>query len=158
MNITPHVTALEEQLAAVAATADEETRKAAGLLATALEPAARLALMNALAELAAEVTDALGDRVVELRLDVDEVRVAVTPSLEPEPELPAGAGGEQSRITLRISEELKARAEEAAEARSLSLNTWLTQAVARALRPAGEATRGGEGSRSTQRLRGWVQG
>ena len=48
------------------------------MLAGALEPAARLAIMNALSDLAAEVTGALRDTTVELRLDGRDVRVAVT--------------------------------------------------------------------------------
>jgi hypothetical protein len=42
-----------------------------------MEPAARLAIMNALSDLAAEVTAVLDDRVVEVRLDGRDVRVVV---------------------------------------------------------------------------------
>ena len=47
-------------------------------LGVALAPAARLAIMNALSDLAAEVTAALDDRVVEVRLDGRDVRIAVS--------------------------------------------------------------------------------
>ena len=56
MDLTPYVSSLREDLLAAAAVGDEDTRRAATLLAGAIEPAARLALMNALSDLAAEVT------------------------------------------------------------------------------------------------------
>ena len=88
MDLSQYVSQLREDLAAAAAAGDEQTRQTAALLGAAVEPAARLAIMNALADLAAEVTAALGDRVVEVRLDGRDIRVAVTgePAAEPEPE------------------------------------------------------------------------
>ena len=78
MDLSQYVTQLREDLASAAAAGDEQTRRTAALLGAAIEPAARLAMMNALADLAAEVTAALGDRVVEVRLDGRDVRVAVS--------------------------------------------------------------------------------
>jgi predicted HicB family RNase H-like nuclease len=163
MDLTPYVTGVEDNLLAAAAAGDEGTRRTAAALAAALDPAVRLALMNALAEAAADVTDTLGDRVVELRLEGGDVRVVVTSpeaGEEPAPHAHAAsldAGGEQTRITLRLPEGLKAQAEQAAAAETLSLNTWLTRAVHEALaresRPPARA-REGRG----QRVRGWVQG
>src|SRR5919206_4606615 len=88
MDIGPYVAQLRDDLTAAAAAGDEQTQRTAALLGAAIEPAARLALMNALSDLAAEVTASLGDRVVEVRLDGRDVRVAVTgePATEPEPE------------------------------------------------------------------------
>lgn len=158
MNLTPHVASIEEYLSAASAAGDEATSRAAGLLLVALEPAARLALMNALAELAEEVTGELGDRTVEIRLDSGEARVVVSAPSETEdaggPELNE-LGGESSRITLRVPEELKALAERAAAAQGSSLNTWLVQTVRDAVRPWPAPQRG---RGRTQRVRGWVQG
>ena len=90
MDLSTYVTRLREDLASAAAAGDEQTQRTGALLGAAIEPAARLALMNALADLAAEVTEALGDRVVEVRLDGRDVRVAVSApddtADEPEPE------------------------------------------------------------------------
>lgn len=179
MDVSQYVTRLREDLAAAAAAGDEQTRRTAALLGAALEPAARLAIMNALADLAAEVTAALGDRVVEVRLDGRDVRVAVSPGpdasatadAEPEPEPdpepglgpPRGRGfdaGDISRVTLRLVEQIKSQAEQAAAAQGMSLNAWVAQAVQNALsgahqkwnRPPGSS--GGRGNR----IRGWVQG
>ncbi len=77
MDLTPYVAALRDDLAAAAAVGDEATTRAGNSLAAALEPAVRLALMNALSDLAGEVTEALGDRSVSLRLSGREVNVVV---------------------------------------------------------------------------------
>jgi predicted HicB family RNase H-like nuclease len=158
MNLTTHVREMEEFLSAASAAGDEPTRRAAELLLVALEPAARLALMNALAELADEVSVELGDRTVEIRLDAGEARAVVSAPSEddgaPGPELAEPSGGESSRITLRLPEQLKVKAEEAAAAQGSSLNTWLVQTVRDAVR-AGAPAHGGH--RHTPRVRGWVQ-
>lgn len=159
MDLTAHIESIEEHLSAAAAAAGgESTSRAVELLLVALEPAARLALMNALAELAGEVSEELGDRRVELRLDAGEVRVVVsaTPETMEEAEVEVEEpGGESSRITLRLPEELKAKAEQAAAAQGRSLNTWLVQTIRDALRadPRRHRVRGHQ-----HRVRGWVEG
>jgi hypothetical protein len=117
--------------------------------------------MNALADLAGEITEALDDHTVEIRLEAGGIRVAVEARAgepQPEPEPGAFAGGEASRITLRLPEELKTKAEDAAAAQSVSLNTWLGQAVRDALRPRGEQRPGRARADAAHRVRGWVQG
>ena len=184
MDISRYVAQLRDDLAAAAAFGDEETRATALLLGNALEPAARLVLMNALADLAAEITTALGDRTVEVRLDGRDVRVAVGPepvaegaTPPPPPPPPRGPGmdtGDISRITLRLVEQIKGQAEQAAAAQGVSLNSWLAQAVQGALSgqgrrrpgrgPWGDATGGSAGSGGSggpddgRHLRGWVEG
>ncbi|MFP5023395.1 toxin-antitoxin system HicB family antitoxin [Pseudonocardia phyllosphaerae] len=82
MDLAPYVAQLRDDLASAAAAGDEQTRRTAALLASAIEPAARLAIMNALSDLASETTAALGDRSVEVRLHGREVRVSVDGSTE----------------------------------------------------------------------------
>jgi HicB family len=154
MELSPYVAALRENLTAAAAAGDEQTRTAARVLAATIEPAARLAIMNALADLAGEVTLALEDRVVEVRLDGQDVQVVVTgaptddhePADEPPPTM-GDPQGDISRITVRLLEELKTKAEEAASARGVSLNSFVQQAVQGALheRARGHHGRGGAG-------------
>lgn len=154
MNLTPYVESVQESLAAASAAGDENAQRLATALGVALAPAVRVALMQALADLAAETTLALGDRVVELRLDGSDVRVSVTRDPEPSETLENDLmeAGALSRFTLRLPAELKAEAERAAAGRGVSLNTWLVRAVADALRRApGDAQEGGH------RIRGWVQ-
>lgn len=164
MDISQYVSRLREDLASAAAAGDEQTRRTAALLGAAIEPAARLAVMNALADLAAEVTAALGDRTVDVRLDGRDVRVAVSPDAhatsEPEPQQQfrgfGGAdAGDISRITLRLVEQIKSQAEQAASSQGVSLNTWVAQAVQGALHGNGPGPRRG---RDTNRIQGWVQG
>ena len=78
MDLTPYTQNLRDDLLTAASVGDEDARRAAALLAGAIEPAARLAIMNALSDLAAEVTGELGDTTVELRLDGRDVRVSVS--------------------------------------------------------------------------------
>jgi hypothetical protein len=167
MELSPYVAALRENLTAAAAAGDEQTRTAARVLAATIEPAARLAIMNALADLAGEVTLALEDRVVEVRLDGQDVQVVVTsaptddhePTDEPPPP-PMGDAGDISRITVRLLEELKTRAEEAASARGVSLNSFVSQAVQGALheRARGRGGRGPGGAGPWGGGNPWAQG
>lgn len=179
MDLTPYITSLREDLANTASAGDEQTRRAAALLSSALEPAVRLTLMSALADLAAEVTSALPGHVVDVRLDGRDVRVVVTGSGsgsgqsaeqgEPRQEAPREHwrtpkmdSGDISRITLRLFEQVKGQAEAAAAAQGVSLNTFVSQAVQGALGKGGgehwhhykQKPAGGGGSH----LHGWVEG
>ena len=58
----------------------------------------------------------------------------------------AGDDAQAARITLRIPEQLKTRAEAAAAAEGVSLNTWLVRATSRAL-DRGRGHSGGPGGR-----------
>jgi len=167
MDLSQYVAGLRDDLVSAAAAGDEQTQRSAALLAAAIEPAARLTIMNALADLAAEVTAALGDRSVEVRLDGRDVRVSVPvlpevpreTSAPPPPDPPPFGGvdaGEISRITLRLVEQMKSQAEQAAAAQGMSLNSWVSQAVQGAL--AGGHRRRGRDGRDGRHLKGWVQG
>lgn len=160
MDLTPYVSSLREDLLAAAAVGDEDTRRAATLLAGAIEPAARLALMNALSDLAAEVTGELHGRTVDLHLDGRNVRVRITEHPvagpgTPGADTPTGVeadgtptspdelrrhlqdvGGELSRTTVRLFQELKSQAERAAGDQGVSLNTYISRAVADSVRSA----------------------
>jgi HicB family len=170
MDIGRYVAQLRDDLTAAAAAGDEQTRRTAALLGAALEPAARLTLMTALADLAAEISAELGDRTVDVRLDGRDVRVVVGPEHvtepPPTPTPPRGGPGmdtgDISRITLRLVDQIKNRAEQAAMAQGMSLNAWIAQAVQGALHGApprdwGDWNRG-RGRDDDRRLRGWVQG
>jgi len=171
MDLSPYIASLREDLATAASAGDDNTRRTAAALSAALEPAARLAIMNALSDLAAEVTAALDGPVVDVRLAGRDVQVVVTGAAVPEPEpaprqeVPPNFGtgdatGDISRITLRMINELKSKAEAAAAAQGVSLNSFIQQAVGGAVhgkhkhQHKGWSTGGGQGSR----VRGWVRG
>ncbi|MGW4485494.1 toxin-antitoxin system HicB family antitoxin [Amycolatopsis sp. NPDC004368] len=171
MDLTPYIANLREDLANTASAGDEQTRRTAALLSSALEPSVRLTLMTALADLAAEVTAALPGQVVDVRLDGRDVRVVVTgaPEHSPRAEQPASPppappappidGGDISRITLRLVEQIKGQAEQAAAAQGVSLNTFVAQAVQGALGQAQHhQQRHHQGGRSETKLHGWVEG
>jgi hypothetical protein len=81
------------------------------------------------------------------------------PAEEQQPPPPRG-DGDISRITVRLFEELKERAEQAAASQGLSLNSFVAQAVDGALRGAarGHGGRPGDFGPERHRHRGWDDG
>ncbi|MDV2475830.1 toxin-antitoxin system HicB family antitoxin [Rhodococcus zopfii] len=138
MNIDTYTAAVTDAVLAAAELGDEQTRRTAAALATAIAAPVRLALLDALSDLATEVSDRLGDRRVTVRLDGRDTVVEVHHGPAPESETPhptfEEVTGDISRVTLRLVEQIKSRAEEAAAQNGLSLNTWVAQAVQGALR------------------------
>ncbi len=144
MDIMPYVESLRSDLLAAAGGAGEETRQVVERLAFAIEPAARLALMEAVSQAAAEITTEMSGGGVDVRLDgrelafaVHEEPVVTPPASSPAPVLaptePEEEGG-LARITLRLPESVKNKAEEAAGLAGQSLNTWLVSIVRGAVR------------------------
>ena len=141
MDITPYAERLRADLGQTAAAGDDALREAAERLTTALDPALRLALMEVLYEAAAEITSAMRTGSVEARLhgrDIEFVVADGAPAAA-EPERSATADddhdeGDLARITLRIPESIKARAEELAGRGNTSLNTWIVNVLRSATR------------------------
>lgn len=143
MDLTPYVERLRADLAQTIAAADAPTRTAAERLGQALDPALRLAFMEALSEAAAEITSHLHASTVETRLHGREIDFVVT---EPAADATAATAepgpadgdcddeGDLVRITVRVPESIKTRAEELASRTSHSLNTWIVNALRRATR------------------------
>jgi hypothetical protein len=147
MDITRYVDGLRTDLAAAARSGAPEVADAAERLALALDPAMRIVLLEALSHATAEITASLEGGSVEVRLKGREPQFVVTPPPAPAPGPAPGdpsptaeesedeeADGPAARITLRLPEGLKQRAEEAASKRGQSLNTWLVNAVRAAAR------------------------
>ncbi|MEV4291497.1 hypothetical protein AB0K40_38835 [Nonomuraea bangladeshensis] len=175
MDLAPYVDRLRRELAVAAGAGGEETRALAERLSVALEPAARLALLEALSAAADEITRDLAPGAVEVRLRGRDPDFVVTP--------PPGSGGEPyeedggparppvtpappeadeggtSRISLRVPEHLKPRIEEAAGREGLSVNAWLVRAVAGALDAGEPGRRPGRPPQpqSGRRFSGWVR-
>ena len=133
MQITVHVDALQNDLAAVAAVGGAAETEAARRIAVALESAFRVRLLDAVSDAAHELSGQLPHGRVEVRLAGGEpslVFVEEAPEPRPAPGEEAGLG---ARITLRLPEALKSRVEAAASATGVSVNTWLVQAISRSL-------------------------
>lgn len=139
MDITPYVDSLRRDLLAAAESAGPEARQVAERLGFALDPAARLALMEAISQAAAEITAEMPAGGVDVRLNgreldfmVDSPAVPHPAPAPPPPPPPPGEAEEDggvARITLRLPESVKARAEDAAAQAGQSLNTWLVNVV-----------------------------
>lgn len=133
MELSPITEAIRADLAVAAELGDEAVRDAADRLGRALESALRVRLLDALAQAARELEAQLGEGAIELRLVGDSAELAVTRSPAAEPPPPAAEEAETARITLRLPEGIKQRAEQAAAAEGLSTNAWLVRAVSSAL-------------------------
>lgn len=139
MDITPYIDSLRRDLLAAAEAGGDEVQRAAERLTYALDPSARLALMEAISQAAAEITAELPDGGVDVRLNgreldfvVDIAPAPMTAPVPPTPPAPPAPSDEDeglARITLRIPESVKTRAEEKAAAAGHSLNTWLVNVV-----------------------------
>ena len=154
MDLSDYVDALRAHLLTAAAAGTEQTRETARLLADTLEPAVRLAVTDALSAMAAEVSAAWDGGLVDIRMRGRDPEVVVVPAphepdtAPPAEEPAADDDGSTARISLRLPESLKSRAEDAAAASGTSLNTWLVRAVAAGLRAPAEPPRSGRGPRS----------
>lgn len=147
MDITPYVEALRRDLQAAAEAGSDEARSAADRMLPALEPAVRLVLMEALSQAAAEITAELDTGVVEVRLRGRDPELVVTPHPASAHAQPAGApapppedeadDGATARLTLRLPESVKTRAEELAGRSGYSLNSWIVGVLKSATSPLG---------------------
>lgn len=148
MDLSDYVETLRRALTTAAAAGGERARETAELLADTMEPAVRLTVIDALSAMADEVTAALQDSLVDIRVRGRDPEVVVvrTPEAEDAPEAVDDETGEEdggvARISLRLPEHLKTRAEAAAAASGTSLNSWLVRAVTDALRGSRPTGRG----------------
>jgi HicB family len=131
MQIDGHITALREELQRIASLGDETTAHAAELLAMALESSLARHLQDVLAEAALELNSQLEDGHVEIRIAGRDPELVLVreDGTAPEPVDEAFS----ARITLRLPESLKQRVESAAARDGASVNTWLVQALNRAV-------------------------
>jgi hypothetical protein len=142
MQVDGYVQLIREDLDRIAAVGGDETMvRAAELLGFALEPALARRLQEALSEAALDLSGQLPEGTVEVRIvgsDPELVYVGVPVAAEP-----AADEAFDARITLRLSERLKALLDDAASSAGVSVNTWLVQTLTRAVepRPASTGTR-----------------
>jgi len=159
---------VHEHLAAAAVLGDDRTREIADALTIAAIPAVRLGLLAALFEVADEITAALldhpGSPAVAVRMDGDEVAVDVCATTTPDDAAQArhADGGASARISMRLTDSLKADIDAAAERAGISVNTWLVRAAGDALRPdmsgGGDAGRGRGRRDDDHHVTGWING
>ena len=131
MQIDGLIQALREDLVRVAALGDETTSRAADLLSVAIEASLGRRIQDALAEAALELNEQLESAHVELRVAGRDLQLVVVREDGSVPEQADEAFS--ARITLRLPESLKQRVESAAAREGASVNTWLVQALQRAV-------------------------
>ena len=139
MDLAPYVDSLRADLLKASEAGGQPARDQAERLAVALDPAVRMALLEALSHAAAEITQQLRTEAVEVRLKGREPQFVVS-ATQPTEAAPSETAEDiddsdaVARVTVRIPESLKTRAEEAAADRGQSLNTWIVAAIRRATR------------------------
>ncbi|MGI8614613.1 MAG: toxin-antitoxin system HicB family antitoxin [Nocardioidaceae bacterium] len=145
MDLASYVDTLRTDLLRAAEAAGPDGLQVAERLALALDPAMRMVLLEALSDAAAQITADLPHAAVEVRLRGREPQFVVS-ATEPipdaeGPERPTDDDEDEdasiSRVTVRLPESLKLRAEEAAANANSSLNTWIVSVIRRATRGGG---------------------
>jgi predicted DNA binding CopG/RHH family protein len=133
MQIDGLIQALREDLVRVAALGDETTSRAADLLSVAIEASLGRRIQDVLAQAALELNDQLESAHVEVRIAGHDLQLVLVreDGSSPEPVDEAYS----ARITLRLPESLKERVESSAARDGASVNTWLVQALQRAVEP-----------------------
>ncbi len=149
MQIDSHINALREELQRMASLGDEKTARAAEILSAALESSLSRRLQDILGEAALELNSQLDDGHVELRISGHDLELVVVREDGSAPE--AVEGALTARITLRLPETLKQRIESSATREAASVNTWLVQALQRAVESRPSSSSG----RSRNRLTGY---
>lgn len=132
MQLSPFIESLRRDLERSVAIAGQDAERIGGLLSAALDPAARLAMMDAVSAAIAEVSGAVHGVQVEVRLAGRDPQIVVTSAEPTAPPIPDDLDSGTSRITLRLPEGLKSRVEARAERDGQSVNAWLVQAIRQA--------------------------
>ncbi len=134
MDLSPYLESLRRDLTAAAAPGGQQAAQTAELLAGALDSAARLCLIEVLADATAEITTKLDGPTVEVRLRGREADLVVAhPETSAPVPPPVAESGDLARLTLRLPEQLKEAVERAAGAEGISVNAWLVRAASMAL-------------------------
>lgn len=152
MQVESYVQAIREDLARILVIGDEATSRIGELLASALEPSLGRRLQEALTEAAFELSQQLPEGRIEVRVSGGDPEMVYVAEDRPLATKDSAEAALSARITLRLSEQLKSRVEDAAASGGLSLNTWIVRALARAVESRPIESRGG------QRLTGRGQG
>jgi hypothetical protein len=151
MDLSGYIGGLRRELASITRFAGDDITRAAEMLTEALDSSVRLTLLDVLSAAAAEITTRLDDTVIDIRLSAGEPEFVVTTAPREEPDQPSGQGtgpagsaeGDDAgtaRVTLRLSESLKAKIEAEAFSAGVSVNAWLVRAAGWALEGSGSGS------------------
>ncbi|MCW2924584.1 MAG: histidine kinase, partial [Thermoleophilia bacterium] len=163
MHLDPYIERVQDDLRAAASLGNPELAHAVDHLARTLDASLRLSLIDAVGAAADELGAELAPDAVTVQLEDGAPRLVVhreepgAPAPLPATSVPEPMDdddqAELARVSLRIGAALKRQVEAAAAAEHVSVNTWITRALATALQadphPASRITRRGQ-------LRGWA--
>jgi HicB family len=140
MDLSDYAESLRRELTSITRFAGEDITRAAEMISETLDSSIRLALLDVLSAAAEEITADLDGATIDVRLTGTQPEFVVTVAHRqddtgPEPGETGDEAG-SARVTLRLSESLKARVESAAMAGGMSVNSWLVRAISRALEPS----------------------
>jgi hypothetical protein len=147
MKMSLAVEALLADVMAVGALGDELVSDVAERIAAVLERSVPSRILDLLSEVASELSGELPEGRVEIRLAGDDVEFAYADETLHAPESDAELS---ARITLRLSDQLKARVEESASRAGVSVNSWVLRTLER-----GASSSTQRNSRAGSRLRGY---
>jgi HicB family len=145
MDLSEYAESLRRELTSITKFAGEDIARAAEMISETLDSSVRLALLDVLSAAAEEITASLDGATIDVRLTGTQPEFVVNvPHDSADPGYETGGEGTDeagsARVTLRLSESLKARVETAAVNAGVSVNAWLVRAISRSLEaPSGPA-------------------
>lgn len=152
MQLTPYLDAVARDLERATALADEPTRELTHRVVTVLEPGLRLAMVQLLSDVAAQLTAELDGPVITIRMEGRDPSWTIVREHASSDRHDADPDDDENsaRVTVRLPEAVKKRAEAAAQNAGQSLNTWVVQTLRRA------TTNDKQSHRSPRRITGWA--
>ena len=152
MQTAQFIEALQSDLRELAQLGGDELVQAAHRLEGAVKQSATLRLIDALTQVALEVSSQLPNGHLDVRLSGQDPELVYVEEEGEEPQAQAAEDGLTARITLRLPDSLKTTLERAAEMEGVSVNTWLVRALQRSV-----SSGGGRAVRSGKRITGYAQ-
>ena len=152
MQTAQFIEALQSDLRELAQLGGDELVQAAHRLEGAVKQSATLRLIDALTQVALEVSSQLPNGHLDVRLAGQDPELVYVEEEGEEPQAQAAEDGLAARVTLRLPDSLKVALEKAAEAEGVSLNTWLVRVLQRSL-----SSGGGRAIRSGKRITGYAR-
>jgi HicB family len=152
MQTAQFIEALQADLRELAQLGGDELVQAAHRLEGAVKQSATLRLIDALTQVALEVSSQLPNGHLDVRLSGQDPELIYVEEEGEEPQAQSAEDGLAARISLRLPDSLKVALEKAAEAEGVSLNTWLVRALQRSV-----SSGGGRAIRSGRRITGYAQ-
>jgi hypothetical protein len=152
METAQFIDGLQSDLRELAQLGGDELAQAAQRLEGAVRQSATLRLIDALTQVALEVSSQLPNGHLDVRLAGQDPELVYVEEEGEEPQAQTAEDGLTARITLRLPDSLKVALEQAAEGEGISVNTWLVRALQRAVSGGG-----GRAVRSGKRITGYAR-